>query len=74
MIDEPWSWTLLWSLLVFNLGIEAVQIGLIAIVFPALVLLRRRAPRVAMWASGALAVAVTLAGLIWFVQRVFGWD
>ncbi|EPD86338.1 hypothetical protein HMPREF1529_00390 [Microbacterium sp. oral taxon 186 str. F0373] len=73
-IDEPWSWTLLWSLLVFNLGIEAVQIGLIAIVFPALVLLRRRAPRVAMWASGALAVAVTLAGLIWFVQRVFGWD
>ncbi|MBN9178588.1 MAG: HupE/UreJ family protein [Microbacterium sp.] len=73
-IDEPWSWTLLWSLLVFNLGIEAVQIGLIALVFPVLVLLRRRAPKVAMWASGALAVAVTLAGLIWFVQRVFGWE
>lgn len=73
-IDEPWSWTLLWSLLVFNLGIEAVQIGLIALVFPVLVLLRRRAPRLAMWATGALAVAVTLAGLIWFVQRVFGWE
>lgn len=73
-IDEPWSWTLLWSLLVFNLGIEAVQIGLIALVFPLLVLLRRRAPRIAMWATGALAVAVTLAGLIWFVQRVFGWE
>ncbi|QRY41858.1 HupE/UreJ family protein [Microbacterium hominis] len=73
-IDEPWSWTLLWSLLVFNLGIEAVQIGLIALVFPVLVLLRRRTPRLAMWATGALAVAVTLAGLIWFVQRVFGWD
>jgi hypothetical protein len=56
---------------VFNLGIEAVQIGLIAIV-PSWCCCRR-AP-VAMWASGALAVAVTLAGLIWFVQRVFGWD
>jgi len=73
-IDEPWSWTLLWSLLVFNLGIEAVQIALIALVFPVLVVLRRKAPRIAMWASGTLAVAVTLAGLIWFVQRVFGWE
>ncbi len=73
-IDAPWSWTLLWSLLVFNLGIEAVQIGLIALTFPLLVLLRRRAPRLAMWATGALAVAVTLAGLIWFVQRIFGWE
>lgn len=71
-IDEPWSWTLLWSLLVFNVGIEAVQIGIIAIVFPLLTLLRRRAPRTGLWATGALAVAVTVAGLIWFVQRVFG--
>ncbi|CAN5305079.1 hypothetical protein BH09ACT5_BH09ACT5_23090 [soil metagenome] len=71
-IDEPWSWTLLWSLLVFNLGIEAVQLTIIALLFPLLALLRRRAPRVGLWATGALAVAVTLAGLIWFVQRVLG--
>lgn len=71
-IDEPWSWTLLWSLLVFNIGIEAVQIGIIVVVFPLLVLLRRRAPRIGMWASALLAVVVTLAGLVWFVQRVLG--
>lgn len=71
-IDEPWSWTLLWSLLVFNVGIEAVQIGLIVIVFPLLVLLRRRFPRIGTWASALLAVIVTAAGLVWFVQRVLG--
>lgn len=71
-IDEPWSWTLLWSLLVFNVGIEAVQIGIIIIVFPLLVLLRRRYPRIGVWASALLAITVTVAGLIWFVQRVLG--
>ncbi|MET0991787.1 MAG: HupE/UreJ family protein [Lacisediminihabitans sp.] len=71
-IDEPWSWTLLWSLLVFNLGIEAVQLGIIAVVFPILALLRRRAPRVGRWVTGAIAVVVSIAGLVWFVQRVLG--
>ena len=71
-IDEPWSWTLLWSLLVFNVGIEAVQLAIIAVVFPILALLRRRAPRVGRWVTGAIAVVVSIAGLIWFVQRVFG--
>jgi uncharacterized membrane protein len=72
-IDEPWSWTLLWSLLVFNLGIEAVQLAIIAIVFPLVMLLRRRHPKLGLWATGLLAVSVSLAGLIWFVQRIFGW-
>lgn len=71
-IDEPWSWTLLWSLLVFNLGIEAVQLGIIALVFPLLTLLRRRSPRLALWATGLLAAGVSVAGLIWFVQRILG--
>ncbi len=70
-IDEPWSWTLLWSLLVFNVGIEAVQIGLILIIFPILVLLRRRAPRTERWISAIVAAVVTLFGLVWFVQRIF---
>ncbi|UFS60907.1 HupE/UreJ family protein [Subtercola endophyticus] len=69
-IDEPWSWTLLWSLLVFNLGIEFVQVAIIVALFPLLTLLRRRQPRLGLWAAGALAVAVSVTGLIWFVQRV----
>ena len=71
-ISQAWSWTLLWSLLVFNLGIEAVQLGLIIATFPLLMLRRRRAPRVGLWATGALAGGVTVAGLVWFVQRVGG--
>jgi hypothetical protein len=69
-IDEPWSWTLLWSLFVFNVGIEAVQLAIIALVFPALMALRRRSPSVGLWATGALAVGVAGMGLVWFVQRV----
>lgn len=71
-IDEPWSWALLGSLLIFNIGIEAVQIAIIAIVFPLLTLLRRRMPRAGIWAAGVLAVSVTVIGLFWFIQRVFG--
>ncbi|MCU1418066.1 MAG: HupE/UreJ family protein [Schumannella sp.] len=71
-IDEPWSWTLLWSLLVFNVGIEVVQLTIIAALFPLLALLRRRAPRIGLWAAGAIAVSVSVAGLVWFVERVLG--
>lgn len=71
-IDEPWSWTLLWSLLVFNVGIEAVQIAIIAIVFPLLVLLRRRAPTVGRWVTAVVTGAVAVIGLFWFVERILG--
>ncbi|MFF2052954.1 HupE/UreJ family protein [Leifsonia sp. NPDC058194] len=71
-IDEPWSWTLLWSLLIFNVGIEAVQLGIIAVVFPLLVLLRKRAPRVGLWVGIAVAAVVTAVALFWFVGRVLG--
>ncbi|MFT4259868.1 HupE/UreJ family protein [Microbacterium sp.] len=71
-IDQPWSWTLLWSLLVFNLGIEAVQIGIILVVFPLLVLLRRRAPKTGMGVAALVAAGVTAAGLYWFVERLLG--
>ena len=69
-IDNPWSWTLLWSLLVFSIGIETVQIGLIVAVFPVLALVRHRSPRAGRWVSGLMAAVVTAAGLVWFVQRV----
>ncbi|GIG27392.1 HupE/UreJ family protein [Cellulomonas denverensis] len=71
-IDEPWSWTLLWSLLVFNVGIEAVQLGIIAVVFPVLALLRRRWPVVETWVTGAVAAGVGLMGTVWFAQRLLG--
>jgi hypothetical protein len=71
-IQEAWSWTLLWSLLVFNVGIEVVQLVLIAIIFPVLALLRRRAPRVGLWVGIVIAATVTVMGLYWFVGRVLG--
>ena len=71
-IDAAWSWTLLWSLLVFNVGIETVQLGLIVVSFPLLALLRRRSPTLTLWLTGAVAALVAVMGLVWFVQRVAG--
>ncbi|MFC9650903.1 HupE/UreJ family protein [Streptomyces sp. NPDC056937] len=71
-IDEAFSWTLLWSLLVFNVGIEAVQLAIIALVFPLLAVLRRRAPTAGLWATGAISAGVCAMGLVWFTQRLFG--
>ncbi|WP_328914170.1 MULTISPECIES: HupE/UreJ family protein [unclassified Streptomyces] len=71
-IDSAWSWTLLGSLLVFNVGIETVQLALIALVFPVLTLLRHRSPTVGLWATGAISAGVAAMGLVWFVQRLFG--
>lgn len=71
-IDEPFSWRLLGSLLVFNLGIEAVQLAIIALVFPMLLILRRRQPQIGWWLGIVAATAVVVVGLFWFVQRVLG--
>ncbi len=67
-IDEPWSWDLLFSLLAFNLGIEAVQLALIAVAFPLLVLLRRTAA--ADPATRVAGVLVGVVGLFWFAERL----
>ncbi|MFJ2030518.1 HupE/UreJ family protein [Streptosporangium sp. NPDC087985] len=69
-IDQAWSWTLLWSLLVFNVGIEVVQLAIIIVVFPLLALLRHRQPAAGLWATGAIAAGVSVMGLVWFVERV----
>jgi hypothetical protein len=71
-IDQPLSWTLLWSLLVFNVGIETVQLAIIIVVFPLLALLRHRRPATGLWTTGAIAAGVSVMGLVWFVQRVSG--
>ncbi|MET8405100.1 HupE/UreJ family protein [Streptomyces sp900116325] len=71
-IDEAWSWTLLWSLLVFNVGIETVQLTIIAALFPLLIVLRHRAPTAGLRATGVISAGVAAMGLVWFVQRTFG--
>ncbi|MEZ7003642.1 HupE/UreJ family protein [Streptomyces sp. AD55] len=71
-IDQSGSWTLLWSLLVFNMGIEVVQLAIVAAVFPALALLRRRRPAGGLWTTAAVAAGVCVMGLVWFAQRAFG--
>jgi HupE / UreJ protein len=68
-IDQAWSWTLLSSLFVFNVGIEFVQLAIIVAVFPLLALLRRRAPLAGLSTTGAIAGVVCAIGLFWFVQR-----
>jgi HupE/UreJ protein len=70
-IDEAFSWTLLSSLLVFNLGIEAVQLTIVLTVFPLLALLRRRSPLAGLSATGAIAAGVCAMGLVWFAERAF---
>jgi hypothetical protein len=69
-ITAAWSWKLLWSLLVFNLGIEIVQLCIIAAVFPVLVMLRHRAPFAPKWTTGTIATVVSIIGLAWFAQRI----
>ncbi|MFD7311260.1 HupE/UreJ family protein [Promicromonospora sp. NPDC059942] len=71
-IDAAWSWTLLWSLLSFNVGIEAVQLGIIAVVFPLLVLLRVRAPRTARWVLLAGCSVIAAVALWWVLERLAG--
>jgi hypothetical protein len=69
-IHEAFSWQLLVSLLIFNVGIEAVQLAIIVIVFPPLSLLRRKAHIVSLWVTGAVTAGVFVMGMIWFVQRL----
>ncbi|MEU6716400.1 HupE/UreJ family protein [Nonomuraea sp. NPDC046802] len=71
-IDQALSWTLLWSLLVFNVGIEVVQLAVIALVYPLLALLRHRQPAGELWTTGTVSAGVAVMGLVWFVQRVLG--
>jgi hypothetical protein len=67
-IDARWSWDLLWSLLAFNLGIEVVQLALIALLFPLLARLRRT--NLGGRAVAATAAATAVVGMVWFVERL----
>jgi hydrogenase/urease accessory protein HupE len=69
-ISEPFSWGLLGALLVFNVGIEVVQLSLIAIVFPILALLRRRLSPIGFWVGVVVSAGVAVLGLYWVVERI----
>ncbi|MFE6286274.1 HupE/UreJ family protein [Streptomyces sp. NPDC057877] len=66
-INESRSWELLLSLLSFNVGIEVMQLVLIAGAFPLLRLLRRTPAQ--RWALPALTVPIVLVSLYWCWDR-----
>lgn len=61
---------LAWSLLGFNLGVEAGQVCIVLLIAPALGLLERQAPRLAARVVAAGSWGIIAAGGFWFVQRV----
>lgn len=58
------------SLLAFNLGIEAMQLAIVAVTMPWLVLLRRSPAYAPLRVAGACFAAVAACG--WIVERTFG--
>jgi len=60
-----------WSLLSFNLGVEAGQLLVVVPVASALALIRARSERVGRQLAVAGSVVVIAAGAFWFVQRVW---
>jgi hypothetical protein len=57
------------ALLSFNIGVEAGQLSVLAVVLPLILLLRRR-PWFVNRGVKSLSAAVALAGLCWFVIRI----
>ena len=60
-----------WSLVAFNLGVEAGQLLVVVIVAALLTAVRRRSDAAGRWVALAGSVAVLAAGVFWFVERVF---
>ena len=62
---------LAWSLFAFNVGVEIGQLLIVAVVAGSLMLVRQRSPAAARVIAVGGSVAVIVAGLYWFVERVF---
>ncbi len=60
-----------WSLFAFNLGVEAGQLLIVGVVATVLLLVRRHSAAAARRVALAGSIGVILAGLYWFVERVF---
>jgi hypothetical protein len=60
-----------WSLFAFNLGVEAGQLLIVAVVAGALTLVRRYSENAARQAALLGSIGVIVAGVYWFIERVF---
>ena len=60
-----------WSLLAFNLGVEAGQLAVVIAVASVLAAIRTRSERMGRRLAVGGSVVVIAAGAFWFVQRVF---
>jgi hypothetical protein len=60
-----------WSLFAFNLGVEIGQLLIVGVVAGGLLLLRRQSATAAGRVAFVGSIAVVVAGLYWFVERVF---
>ena len=65
--------TLLKAVLGFNIGVELGQLAIVAVVFPALFLLRSRPLYMPVVLKGGSFALILVAGA-WFVQRAFGME
>lgn len=59
------------ALALFNLGVEAGQIAILAVLLPLVFFLAKR-PAYARWGVRVASAAIVLAGLFWFAERVTG--
>ena len=60
-----------WSLFAFNLGVEIGQLLIVAVVAGSLTWVRRRSDRASFQIALLGSIGVIVAGLYWFVARVF---
>ena len=60
-----------WSLFAFNLGVEAGQLLIVVVVAGALMLVQRRSEDAARQIAVLGSIGVILAGVYWFIERVF---
>jgi hydrogenase/urease accessory protein HupE len=59
-----------WSLLSFNLGVEAGQLAVVVVVASVLAAIRARSERLSRRLAVAGSIGVILVGAYWFVQRI----
>jgi hypothetical protein len=62
---------LAWSLFAFNVGVEIGQLLIVAVVAGGLMVVRRRSPAAARRIATVGSAAVIVAGVYWFIERVF---
>lgn len=61
-------------LLVFNLGVEVGQLGILIFLFPSLQALRRHSPRVSRRVIIGGSIAILFMGVSWFIDRAIAPD